>query len=50
MNDKERIKLQYIIALLRSSEEVFDIILGPEECSLLVKYIDYLRGIRGDEE
>ena len=49
MNDQERIKLRYIIALLRSvNNEIFNIRLGFEECSLLVKYIDYLRGIGGD--
>lgn len=49
MNSKEREKLVYILSLLRSSDGVFDISLGPEECSLLVKYIDYLRGLRGDD-
>lgn len=49
MNSKERKKLVYILALLRSSDGVFDISLGTEECSLLVKYIDYLRGVRGDD-
>lgn len=48
MNDKEREKLHYIIELIRNSNELFDIILGPEECSLLIKYIDYLRDIRGE--
>ena len=48
MNDEEREKLEYIISLIRSANEVFDIMLGPEECSLLIKYIDYLRGIRGE--
>lgn len=48
MNNKEIIKLQYIIALLRSCDRVFNISLGQEECSLLVKYIDYLRDIRGE--
>ena len=47
MNDQERKELVYILALLRSSDGIFDISLGPEECSLLVKYIDYLRGVRG---
>lgn len=50
MNDKEREKLKFILALLRScNNEIFRIRLSQEECSLLVKYIDYLRGIRGDD-
>ena len=49
MNSEERKKLVYILYLLSSSNGLFDISLGPEECSLLVKYIDYLRGVRGDE-
>ena len=48
MNDQEREKLSYIMTLIRSSNGVFDIYLDPEECSLLVKYIDYLRGVNGD--
>lgn len=48
MNNQERKKLYHIIELLRASDGVFDISLGPEECSLLVKYIDYLREIRGE--
>ena len=49
MNDQEREKLQYILVILRGSNGIFDVSLGPEECSLLVKYIYYLRGVRGDE-
>ena len=49
MNSEESEKLHYIIAILRGSNEIFDVSLGPEECSLLVKYIDYLRGLRGDD-
>lgn len=45
---KKEKKLQYILAILRGSNEIFDVSLGPEECSLLLKYIDYLRGLRGD--
>ena len=48
MNEQECEKLSYIMTLLRSSNEIFDVSLGPEECSLLVKYIDYLRDLRGD--
>lgn len=48
MSEQEREKLLYIIYLLRESNGIFDITLGPEECSLLVKYIDYLREIRGE--
>jgi len=48
MNDQERKKLIIILELLRSSNDIFDISLGPEECSLLVKYIDYLRELRGE--
>lgn len=48
MNDQESEKLKYILAILRGSNEIFDVSLGPEECSLLVKYIDYLRDLRGD--
>lgn len=44
MNEQENEKLLYIIYLLRSSNGIFDITLGPEECSLLIKYIYYLRG------
>ena len=46
MNMREREKLLYITYLLRSSSGIFDIILGPEECSLLIKYIDYLENKR----
>lgn len=49
MNEQEREKLKYILAILRGSSEIFDVSLGPKECSLLVKYIDYLRGLRGDD-
>ena len=48
MNEQESEKLHTIITLLRSSNDIFDISLGPEECRLLVKYIDYLREIRGE--
>ena len=49
MNDQESEKLKYILAILIGSNGIFDVSLGPEECSLLVKYIHYLRGVRGDE-
>ena len=49
MNNQERKKLKYILAILRGSNGIFDVSLGPDECSLLLKYIDYLRGVRGDE-
>ena len=48
MNEEESKKLHCIIELLRSSNGIFSISLGPEECSLLIKYIDYLRAIRGE--
>jgi len=44
MNSEEREKLQYILSILKGSNEIFNVSLGPKECSLLVKYIDYLRG------
>lgn len=51
MNDQERKKLKYIIALLRSiNNEFFKVQLSSEECSLLIKYIDYLRGVRGSDD
>ena len=47
MSEEERKELNYIMSLLRNAE-VFNITLSPEECSLLVKYIDYLRDLRGE--
>lgn len=48
MKDDERIILQNIIELLRSSNGIFDISLSPEECIILLKYIDYIRDLKGE--